>query len=151
MTVRKAENVLQGLAVLLLLALMMVTVVDVVGRYFLNAPLSGAFEMTELILGALVFVSLPMVSRAGAHVEVDLLVSLLPARINKKLEQFSALVSALVLVGFSWRLGVLGVQQMDDGARSVSLEVPLPIFAFLGAVTCLLSAFLGVLREFTHD
>ena len=41
-------------AALLLFSLILVTCVDVVGRYFFSAPLSGAFEITEILLAALV-------------------------------------------------------------------------------------------------
>ncbi|MFC6487241.1 TRAP transporter small permease [Nitratireductor sp. GCM10026969] len=142
---------LMGLAALLLLALMAVTGIDVVGRYLFNAPLSGAFELTELLLGTLVFVALPLVSRSGAHVEVDLLVEMLPRRVTRALGLFAALISALVLVYFGWRLAVLGVTQFEDGSRSVSLGVPFAPFAFLGGLTCVVAAVFGVIRELNHD
>jgi TRAP-type transport system small permease protein len=138
--------VLETLASVLLVGLVAVTAVDVVGRYFLNAPLSGAFEMTELTLGALVFAALPLVSRSGSHVEVDLFVSALPARATRALALLAAAISALVLVYFAWRLGVLGLQQWREGARSVSLGAPLWPFAALGVAGCMLAAVFGVLR-----
>lgn len=137
---------LEGLVALLLLALIAVTAVDVVGRYLLNAPLSGAFEMTELILGALVFAALPLVSRSGSHVEVDLLVGVLPTRVNHRLGLAAAAISAAVLVYFAWQLGRLGLNQLHEGSRSVSLGVPYWPFAALGTLCCLLAAWFGIRR-----
>ncbi|WP_334063925.1 TRAP transporter small permease [Limimaricola cinnabarinus] len=151
MIARRLEAILLGLAATLLLALMAVTGIDVVGRYLLNAPLSGAFEMTELLLGALVFVALPLVSRAGAHVEVDLLAHALPSGLQRATGLFAAAVSALVLCWFAWTLFGLMINQWHEGARSVSLGVPLAPFAALGALACLASALFGLLREFLHD
>ena len=151
MIAKRFETILLGLAATLLLALMAVTGIDVVGRYLLNAPLSGAFEMTELMLGALVFVALPLVSRAGAHVEVDLLVGALPRAVQKALGLFAATVSALVLCWFACTLFGLMLDQWHEGARSVSLGVPLAPFSALGGVACLASALFGLLREFSHD
>ncbi|MBU2963543.1 TRAP transporter small permease [Citreicella sp. C3M06] len=151
MTLQRLETVLLGLAALLLLALMAVTGIDVVGRYLLNAPLSGAFEMTELLLGALVFMALPLVSHHGAHVEVDLVAALLPRGINRALGVFAALVSAAMLCWFAWTLLTLMQTQAADGARSVSLGVPLAPFAGLGAAACLLAALFGVLRGLRND
>ncbi|WP_034452281.1 TRAP transporter small permease [Salipiger aestuarii] len=145
------ETSLLGLAAVLLLALMAVTGIDVIGRYLLNAPLSGAFEMTELLLGALVFTALPLVSRNGAHVEVDLVAGVLPRAVNRGLGVFAALVSAGVLCWFAWTLLMLMLGQIHDGARSVSMGVPLAPFAALGAAACLLSALFGLIRGFTHD
>ena len=124
MIARWVETILLGLAATLLLALMAVTGIDVIGRYVLNAPLSGAFEMTELLLGALVFMALPLVSRHGAHVEVDLLASTLSRAVNRVLGLAASLVSAAVLCWFAWTLASLMLTQIHDGARSVSLGVP---------------------------
>ncbi len=146
MSLRGVHILLEGLSAVLLVALIAVTATDVVGRYLLNAPLSGAFEMTELMLGALVFAALPLVSRSGSHVEVDLLVTVLPERVNHALGFIAAAISALVLVYFAWRLGILGIQQWQEGSRSVSLGVPFWPFAALGAAGCLMAALFGVLR-----
>ena len=137
---------LEGLAALLLLALVGVTAIDVVGRYLLNAPLAGAFELTELMLGALVFAALPLVSRLGGHVEVDLLVAVLPGPLTRALGAVAAALSALVLGYFAWRLVVLAADQWQEGARSVSLGVPYWPFAVFGALACLLSALFGLIR-----
>lgn len=146
MTGHGLARALEGLAAVLLLALMAVTGLDVVGRYLLNAPLPGAFEATELLLAALVFVALPLVGRAGGHVEVDLLGAALPARLWRALGVFAALVSAVVLLFFAWQLGRLGANQWLDGARSVSLGIPFAPVAFLGAAACLLAALWGLGR-----
>lgn len=131
---------------LLLVALMLVTGVDVVGRYLFDAPLSGAFETTELLLGALVFAALPLVSRAGSHVEVDLLATLLPERIGARLLWLAALIAAGVLLVFAWRLLVLGLQQAEDGTRSISLGIPFAPIAIFGSVSCLVAAIFGFVR-----
>lgn len=131
----------------LLMALMAVTVVDVVGRYLLGAPLPGAFELTELLLCALVFAALPLVSRAGGHVEVDLLVGFLPAGAARACALFAAAVSAVALVWFAWRLGVVAVDLAGTGARSNALAIPFAPFAGFGALACLAAAAFGLLRE----
>ena len=117
MSGRALFAVLEGLAAILLLALVAVTGIDVIGRYVLNAPLPGSFELTELMLGALVFAALPLVSREGSHVEVDLIATALPERISRVLALVAAGVSALVLVYFAWQLGQLALRQFEDGSR----------------------------------
>jgi TRAP-type C4-dicarboxylate transport system permease small subunit len=66
----------------ILFALMLLTFVDVVGRYLLNRPLRGGFELTELGLLVLIFAGLPLASRADEHVTMDFVDRLLgaPAR-----------------------------------------------------------------------
>ena len=66
-------------AAVLLFGLMLLTTADVVGRYIFNWPLRGAFEVTELLLLALIFAGLPLVSRADEHVTLDFIDRLLGA------------------------------------------------------------------------
>lgn len=47
---------------LTLFALMVVTSVDVVGRYFFNSPRPGAVELARLMLATLVFLAFPVVT-----------------------------------------------------------------------------------------
>ena len=48
--------------------MMMITAVDVAGRYLFNKPLAGGFELTEMLLAALIYCGLPLVSAAArAH------------------------------------------------------------------------------------
>ena len=58
------------------------TFFDVVGRYLLNKPIRGAFEITELGLLVLIFAGLPLVSHADEHVTMDFIDRILPARIE---------------------------------------------------------------------
>ncbi|CTQ31876.1 TRAP-type C4-dicarboxylate transport system, small permease component [Jannaschia rubra] len=139
-------RILEILSIALLMGLMMVTGLDVVGRYFLNAPLPGAFELTELMLAALVFAALPLVGRAGGHVDVDIVTEHLPARPRRAIALAVAALCALVLLIFAWRLGLLGAQQMADGMRSESLRVPFGPLAWFGAAACILAAVFGLMR-----
>ena len=58
---------------ILLFCLMTLTCVDVIGRYFFNTPVTGGFELTEMMLAALIFFGLPLVTIRNEHVTVDLL------------------------------------------------------------------------------
>jgi TRAP-type C4-dicarboxylate transport system permease small subunit len=70
----------RGVAALLgltIFAMMAVTTVDVVFRYFIDAPLKGAFEIVTLLFATSAFLALPLVTRSGEHIVVDLLEPLL--------------------------------------------------------------------------
>lgn len=140
------SRLLKSLSVILLLGLMAVTGLDVIGRYFLNAPLPGAFELTELMLCALVFAALPLVGRAGGHVEVDILTERFPAPLRRVLALVVAVICAAVLLVFAWRLGLLGEQQMTDGTRSESIHIPFAPLAFFGAAACIFAALSALIR-----
>lgn len=133
---------------LLLLILVGITCVDVVGRYFLNAPLTGAFEMTEILLVALVFAALPLATERREHVEVDLLTSVFSHNINRLMVAFGGLFTGAVLLTFAWRLVVHAMKATGDGTVTNALQIPLAPFGYLAAAACLVSAIIAVLRGF---
>lgn len=142
----RLARILEVSAAALLIVLMLITGIDVVGRYVLNAPLPGAFETTQLVLAALIFTALPLVGRAGGHVEVDLVAAALPERLAHALGLVAALLSAAVLLFFAYRLAVLAGQQWEDGTRSVSLGIPYAPVALLGAASATLAAAFALRR-----
>ena len=132
-------------AALILFSLVLITCVDVVGRYIFDAPLTGAFEMTEILLAALVFLALPLTTERREHVEVDLL-NVLGAGINRILSAFAGLFSAALLATFTWRLASHAWKAAEDGSVTNALEIPLAPFGFLAAFSCLVCVFIVFLR-----
>ncbi|MCY1126506.1 TRAP transporter small permease [Frigidibacter sp. RF13] len=126
--------------------LILITCVDVVGRYFFGAPLSGAFEMTEIMLAALVFTALPLTTERVEHVEVDLLASMVGASANRLMIAFAGLFSAALLATFSWRLASHAYKAAMDGTVTNALHIPLAPFGYLASFSCLLCAFIAFLR-----
>jgi TRAP-type C4-dicarboxylate transport system permease small subunit len=97
---RRFDAVLGVAAAGVLLAMMLLTFVDVVGRYVFNRPLRGGFELTELALLVLIFAGLPLVSHADEHVTMDFIDRLLGPRGRLRLERaIDALCAALFLFG----------------------------------------------------
>ena len=70
--------VLGALAALVLFAMMTLTCADVIGRYFFSQPIFGGFELTEMLLAAMIFLGLPLVTLRNEHITVDVLDSITP-------------------------------------------------------------------------
>ena len=68
---RRVEGLLGIAASAILMAMMLLTFVDVVARYVFSRPLRGAFEVTELMLLVLIFAGLPLVSFTDEHAVMD--------------------------------------------------------------------------------
>jgi len=140
-------RLLARVAALLIVMLIGVTCIDVIGRYAFNRPFGGAYELTQMLLAALVFVALPLTSADGGHVEVDLALHLMPSRVQRLLGRLAGIVSAMVLGYFTWRLVVIGLDQLHESTRSASLALPMAPLAFLAAASCAVSAACMVLRR----
>ena len=71
---RPAATLLINLARLALLAMLLLTVVDIGGRFLFRVPVEGATSIiTDLLFPALVFLALGNVAEHDAHVRVELL------------------------------------------------------------------------------
>src|SRR5215510_10146204 len=100
------DRALGAAAAVLLFGLMALTTVDVVGRYFFNRPLRGAFEVTELLLLTLIFAGLPLASRAGEHVTLDFVDQLLRPKGRSLLARAVDLLCGVIVLGLAWRVWV---------------------------------------------
>ncbi len=69
------SRLLGYVAAFVLGCMMMLTVVDVFMRYVLNTPITGATEISELMMVIVVFPALAWIALERSHITVDLLVS----------------------------------------------------------------------------
>jgi TRAP-type C4-dicarboxylate transport system permease small subunit len=97
-----ADALLGVAASAILLAMMLLTVTDVVARYVFSRPLRGAFEITELMLLVLIFAGLPLVSFADEHAVMDFIDRLLGPRGQGWLERAVQLVNASFMFLLTW-------------------------------------------------
>lgn len=123
-----------------LFGMMMLTVVDVIGRYFFNAPVPGSAEATELLLAAIVFAGLPVTAARGEHIRVDLLEHLLGAGARRVLLMTGSLVAAAITAIVAWRLWLRAAELLGYDERSSHLNFPLSWLAFFMAATSAVAA-----------
>ena len=75
-----AQVVLKFAAGIFLVALSLLTLLDVLGRYVFNMPVRGAVELTEALMVGVIFTGIVLATQARQHVTVDLLVMALGPR-----------------------------------------------------------------------
>lgn len=137
-----ALSVIPGVLVLLMMA---VTTADVVGRYLLSRPLTGAFEVTEMAMALVIFAGLSLAAAAREHITVNLF----EARLGPEARRWQAvagdLVCALVTAVMAWRMWERGSFLTSTGERLLVTGVPrgymASAMAMLAAVAVI--AFLG--------
>lgn len=140
------ERFLDLVSAFFLMLMMLVTCIDVIGRYLFQSPLSGAYESNELMLLIVVFIALPRVSWQGKHLTVSLIDGLLTSRSLRLQDITISLVSAVILAVFAQALWQHAIQLADYGDMSNTLNVPLAPLAYLVAVLGYLSAIASLLR-----
>ncbi|WP_198403496.1 TRAP transporter small permease [Celeribacter ethanolicus] len=137
---RPIHGVIAVACAVLLIAMMGLTVVDVLGRYLLNSPVKGATELTELMLAALIFLGLPAATLDREHVTVDLITDRLPLAIDKIRRPIVLLLSVGVQVMIAWRLWVTASQVAGYGGTTATLELPVAPIGYFSAMLCIVSA-----------
>jgi TRAP-type C4-dicarboxylate transport system permease small subunit len=117
-----------------LFAMMALTFVTVVARYFLNRPIPGDSELQALLLGFIVFAAIPLVTRAQRHIAVRSFAALLKGR--ALLAQRLLVLAATALgIGFMDYFIVLQAETLaEEGSRTDYLEIPEAPFIYLFAV-----------------
>lgn len=121
-------------AAVVLMALMVMTCIDVAGRELLSAPLNGATELTELMLGALVFLALPVASWRDEHIVVDLLDNAFPAALARLRQLIVNLIAAVVLAAVTVRAWHFANRSVEFGDVTQFLHLPVAPIIYLIAV-----------------
>lgn len=132
----------------LLLAMMGLTVADVLGRYLFNAPIKGATELTELMLAATIFLGLPAATMDREHVTVDLLTDRLSGLFDRLRRPVILLATAAVQLLIGWRIWVTAMEVASYGGTTPSLELPVAPVGFLAAMLCAVSALVMLAQIF---
>lgn len=127
-------------AAVLLFLLMLLTCVDVVGRYFFNNPLVGATELTEIALSLIIFAAIPVITWRHGHIVVDILDRFLSPTTHRILAWFSTALIAISLYFVGVRVFELGARDLRRGIKTDFLHLPTGWFIEAIAVLSWLAA-----------
>ena len=145
---RRADALLGVVASGILLAMMLLTVVDVVARYVFNRPLRGAFEVTELMLLVLIFAGLPLVSFSDEHAVMDFIDRVLGMRSQRRLERFVQLLSAAFMFLLTWLVWLKANRIWGYRDTTDVLRIVYGPFVYFMAVTLALAGVIHLYKTF---
>jgi TRAP-type C4-dicarboxylate transport system permease small subunit len=137
---RAVVPALGAVAAALMFCMMLLTCVDVVGRYFFNKPVTGGFEMTEMLLAALIFAGLPLVTLRGDHITVDLFDAVTPEWLFRAQHVVATLVGAACTGFLAWRLWLRAAELASRGETTSELGFPIAWLAFAMSLLMALTA-----------
>ena len=107
-----------------LLAMMVVTLIDVIGNKLFNTPLLGAMDWVRIFQSVAIAFACAMALIIGRHVQVEFFVSRLPQRAQAVTDSIISLLGLGLFVLIVWRLIDLGYYFQAGGETSATAHVP---------------------------
>jgi len=131
-----------------LFAMMVFTFLDVLGRYFLNAPMPGGSELTQLMLAVLIFGALPLVTRYNEHITIDLFDKAVPKALRGVRDRLVILFCMPVYGMLAWLMWGKTERVIEYGDYTESLRIPMAPIVFFMMLMLALSAIVLLLNLF---
>lgn len=128
-------QVLEVLCSLVLAAMMLLTFVDVIGRYLLGAPVFGASEMISTMLALIIFLGLGLANARDKHIVVELF--------DHRVRRLGPRTYDIIVQGFSLLAMCLIVYALFEQAReaahigSTTIVLEWPLAWITGSVAVL--------------
>lgn len=126
------SKILGIVAIGVLVAMMLFTVLDVFLRAFFNRPIRGDVELIEVGMVCTSFLGLAWCAMRGMHIKVDLVVSFLPKRTQRIIDSFGYLLGLGICILLAWQGLLEGIANWKMNSLSATLEFP--IFPFYWVV-----------------
>jgi TRAP-type C4-dicarboxylate transport system permease small subunit len=114
--------------------LMFLTVVDVLGRYLFNRPVTGTFELTEMSMVLIVFLALGLAQHHQEHISLDLAYIYFPSWLKKATDLTVDLVNLVVVGAITWQLYNYFVRMRDGNYTTAVLQLPIHPFVIVAVV-----------------
>ncbi len=128
--------------------MMVLTFFDVVGRYLLNRPIRGAFEVTELGLLVLIFAGLPLVSHADEHVTMDFIDRILPQRIARVWIRVVHAICAAIMFFLAWQVWIKANRIASYSDTTDVLRITIGPFVYFMSLMIGLTGLVHVFKMF---
>ena len=141
-------------AALAWLAVALITVVDVMGRWAFSMQVYGAYEWVKLFMAIGIFLSIPVVVLRRRQVTVNLLSHAISARSQERWAAIGAIIGAGCFAMITFALWNLTLSYLRSGETTTLLELPLWMIAgFMAVISgfvaccCVLSIWTGETQE----
>lgn len=133
---------------LILFAILVVVFLQIMSRILPGNTISWTLEVSEMLLGALIWINISAGIISGAHVSFDLVVRRLP----RKAQKFMVLVNNGVFIAYLVLLGAFTVQVLDYylvlGAKSTILQISMFWVRMPILIGCVLTVIRLCIKEY---
>lgn len=112
--------ILGSVAVLFLMSL---ATVNVVLRFFFNAPYRGAYELVGFSGAIVIAFALGYTQKRKDHIVVDILTAKFPKQVNKILDSINYFITTIFFAIVSWQVFVWGMKISKSGEVSETIKI----------------------------
>ncbi len=120
-----------------LAAMMFLTLFDVIGRAF-DHPIAVSVEVTEIIMGVMVYLGIGYTTFLRGHIRVDILITNLSARTQAILDFITGCIGLLIAVLMCWRLWLQSISRYGNNDLTQIAEIPLWPYAIIMSTASIL-------------
>lgn len=149
----KGASILMNLDIVvasaILAILIILTFLGVVWRYIFNAPFTWLEEVQTSCMVWIVFAAAGAAFRSGNHVAIEMIVDLMPEKIQKVMEWLISAV-VVVVIGYLFMQSIGFIQVFLKSGRSTSmLKIPYSVvygIAILSYIDMIISYFYSIIK-----
>lgn len=123
-----------------LMVLVCITTADVAARYIFASSVPDTAEISGMLLGICISLSLAFTTLQGEQVRFDLVVSRLPVRARIAADVITLLISAALFTVIAWQTVKRVLYSMKGGEYIGAMEIPIWPAKSVFAFGCLLTA-----------
>ena len=129
-SVRSTNKIMAYVASTALVAMMLLTVADVCGRYIFNKPIKGTWELVGFLLVAAGSLGLGYCQVKKAHIRIDFLLQRFPEKMRAIITTIANFLGFAAFSVLSWRC-VLYAQYYLTATGNATDTLHIPLFPFV--------------------
>lgn len=126
----KFSGVLKFIGAVALTGMMLLTVVDVIGRFFKH-PIFGSVELVGFMATIVIATALPYTYKMNGHVGVEILVRLLSKKAQLIIDIITRLITLVLFSLITWQMFLYAHDIHEVGEVSMNLEFPIYYIVYL--------------------
>ena len=138
---KNALSLVHRISWIMLVLLMILGTADVLGRYFLNRPITGTREISSILMVGIVVFSWAYVQSEKGHLTIDFVVFQLPPLVQVIMEIIVAFISLGIFGTITWQSAKIAIRYWEMGYQVPTIQIPLApfqLFVTFGAfILCL--------------
>jgi TRAP-type C4-dicarboxylate transport system permease small subunit len=128
---KKALSVVHCISWIMLVVLMILGTADVFGRYFFNRPITGAREISSILVVGIVVLSWAYVQSKKGHLTIDFVVFRFPHLVQVIMELIVLFISLAVFGTITWQSGRIAIRYWEIGYLVPTIQIPKAPFLLL--------------------